>query len=80
MGQHTYGGGSLCAYPKSKRRAMLAQAVLECEGVLRHTAHALGYHRSHMYRLIDEYRLWPVVNKIRKRRIAREARERRRRK
>lgn len=69
--------GSLCAYPKNERRPILAEAVLECEGNLTHVAHDLGYHRSHIYRLIDEYRLWPVVNKLRRRRLEREARERR---
>lgn len=71
--------GSLCAYPKSQRRAKLAESVVECEGKLLHVAHELGYHRSHIYRLIDEFRLWPIVNKIRKQRLEREARERRRR-
>lgn len=70
--------GSLCAHPKQLRRAKLAEAVVSCEGKLLHVAFELGYHRSHIYRLIDEYRLWPVVNRIRRQRLEREARERRR--
>lgn len=70
--------GSLCVYSRRQRRVILADSVLHCEGKLIHVAHDLGYHRSHIYRLIDAYRLWPVVNKIRKRRLEREARERRR--
>lgn len=56
---------------------MLAHAVVEAEGKLLVVAHDLGYHRSHIYRLIDKYRLWPVVNKVRKRRLLKEAKERR---
>ena len=68
--------GSLCAHPKSERRVILARTVLECEGKLMHVAHELGYHRSHIYRLIDKHRLWPVVNRVRVERLEREARER----
>ena len=68
--------GSLCAHPKTKRRVILARTVLECEGKLIHVAFTLGYHRSHIYRLVDEYRLWPVVNRVRIERLQRESRER----
>lgn len=70
--------GSLCEYPYAERRAILARCVLDCDGVLMHVAHDLGYCRSHLYRLIDEHRVWPVVNRARLRRIERERRERRR--
>ena len=70
--------GSLCAYPPSERRLALATSLEEHEGNLRHTAHALGYHRSRIYQLVYQYRLWPVINRLRTKRLERKARERRR--
>ena len=71
--------GSLCAHPRAIRRAKLAEVVVDCEGKLLLVAYELGYHRSHIYRLIDQHRLWPLVNRTRRQRLEREARERRRR-
>ena len=70
--------GALCAYPPGERRAVLAASLVENEGVLRHVAWDLGYHRSHIYRLIYQYRLWAVTNRLRIKRLERQARERRR--
>lgn len=70
--------GSLCAYPPKERRLVLAEALRECEGNVLQVAHELGYHRSHIYRLIYQYRLWAVTNRLRKQRLERQARERRR--
>ena len=78
MGQWSL-SGSICAYPPEQRRLVIATVIEEQEGNMRHIAHALGYHRSHMYRLIYKYRLWPVMNKMRKRRIERKQRDRKRR-
>lgn len=50
------------AIAPEKRRTMLAQSIVECQGVVMHAAHHLGYSRSHMYRLLDQYRVWGVVN------------------
>lgn len=70
--------GSLCAYPPGDRRLALASSIEEWEGNILHVAHALGYHRSHIYRLIYKYRLWAVTNRFRRQRLERKARERRR--
>ena len=64
------------AYASGARRLALATAIAEHNGNLRHVAHALGYHRSHIYRLIYQHKLWAVVNSLRKKRIERNARER----
>jgi hypothetical protein len=64
--------GCLSFEPKEKRREMLASAVMEHDGKLVIVAHELGYARSHLYRLVYEHHLWPVVNKVRLERIKRE--------
>jgi hypothetical protein len=46
-------------------RARLASVIQDCEGVLIVVAHREGIHRSHIYRLVKEWRLWPVVNRAR---------------
>lgn len=76
MGQ--FGPGFLMQHTRSERRVILADAVLQCDGKLVHTAHELGYSRSHLYRLIDEHRLWPLINKVRAERLQRERAQRRR--
>ena len=76
MGQHR--AGMLMQHPQEDRRAILARAVVESEGVLVHAAFALGYSRRHLYRLIDQYRLWPIANRMRIKRLEREKRDRRR--
>ncbi len=70
--------GSLCAYPPGERKLALATSIEECEGNLLNVAHDLGYHRSHIYRLIYKYRLWEVTKHFRVIRLERKARERRR--
>ncbi len=70
--------GSLGAYYPKDRRLVLANSIVEHEGNLRHLAHDLGYHRSHIYRLIYHHRLWHLVNRVRRTRLERAARERRR--
>lgn len=70
--------GSLGGVPPNERRPMLAQSVLDHEGNLSLVAYDLGYHRSHIYRLIYQYRLWYIVNTARRTRLERVARERRR--
>ncbi len=77
MGQWSH-AGSLCAYPSDQRRLVLATVIEEYEGNICHVAHALGYNRSHIYRLIYQYRLWVVTNRMRKRRIDRARRNRKR--
>lgn len=76
MGQWS-NAGSLGGVPPNKRRPMLAQSVVDHEGNLRCVAHDLGYHRSHIYRLIYQHRLWHIVNTCRRKRLERVARERR---
>ncbi len=63
MGQ--YGRGFLTQHTPRECRAILAQAVLECDGKLVHVAHQLGYSRRHLYRLVDTHRMWPLINKVR---------------
>lgn len=43
----------------------IVRAIVECNGNLLQSAHHLGIHRSHLYRLIYKLKLWPVVNKVR---------------
>jgi hypothetical protein len=43
----------------------------ENEGVLMRSAHDLGVHRITLYRYIERYELWPVVNRLRRERIER---------
>lgn len=62
------GPGSLNGLTRKEKRLMLARTVIECDGVLSHVAHQLGYHLSHIYRLMHSLKVWPVVNQIRKER------------
>lgn len=75
MGQ--FGGfGSLCEMSYKQKRLMMAQTVVECEGNLRLVAFHLGYHRSHVYRLVEELRMWPVINRVRRERLKKKVRKR----
>jgi len=62
--------------PRGERRRTLALWLAKCEGNLLRTAHTLGIHRSHMYRLVESLRLWPVVNAARAERLTRERAQR----
>lgn len=70
--------GPLSSFPQNQRRIVLAQVVARCEGKIVLVARTLGYHRTHIHRLLYRYRLWHVVNKSRLRRLEREAADRRR--
>jgi len=70
MGQT--GSGCLVSVPRNERRAFLASFLVDADGKLVHAAHYLGYNRSHIYRLIREYKLWPLVNRLRLERMERE--------
>ncbi len=61
----------LLALDEEAGRRALAAAFVECGSKLTPTAHWLGIHRSHLYRLFDQHRMWPVIERLR-----REARER----
>ena len=77
MGQN--GPGCLTSVEtRAQRRAMLAEAVLECEGRVVSIAHVLGYSRSHTYLLLDEYWMWALVNRVRVDRLQRDRQRRRR--
>lgn len=52
---------------REERRAKVAQVIARTDGNLVKTAHQLGIHRSHLYRLIWRDELWPVVNAARER-------------
>ena len=45
---------------------VVVRAVVRCGGNVLKTAHELGIHRSHLYRLIKSFHLWPLVNATRK--------------
>ena len=53
-------------------RRALAETIARCEGKLMHTAAAENIHRSHVYRLVHDLRLWPVVNHARQHRLEQE--------
>lgn len=61
-----YIGGELQRMPPKDRRRKLALVIASCNGNVRRTAHFLGMHRTHLYRLIREHGLYPVVNEARK--------------
>ena len=63
-------------WPAGERRLNLARVIARCEGKLLKAAHHLGIHRSHMYRLVKEYEVWPVVNEARKQRLQKESEHR----
>lgn len=60
------------AWPAVERRRNLALWLARCDGNVLRTAHKLGIHRSHMYRLLYDYKLWPAVNQLRKRKLERD--------
>lgn len=47
----------------------VSKEVQRAEGNLRRAAARLGVSREYIYRLVDQYELWPVVNKARVERI-----------
>jgi len=59
---------------------MLVQYVLDCEGKVVFAAHQIGFARSTFYLMLKEHKLWPLVNKVREERLARELKERQERK
>lgn len=54
-----------------ERRLAVADAVNRADGNLLRAAHILGVRRMTVYRWIREDYLWPIVNRIRKRRYQR---------
>ena len=63
---------AVSAWPRKERRANLARWLARCDGNLLVTSYRLGIHRSHIYRLVSEFELWPVVNELRRRKIERD--------
>jgi hypothetical protein len=53
------------SYTDDKRKTV-AKEIVRCKGNILKAAFFIGIHRSHMYRLIDEYRLWPLINQVRR--------------
>lgn len=49
------------------RRRKVALGLAACKGNVKRAAHFLGIHRSHLYRLINEHGLYPVVLEARRR-------------
>jgi hypothetical protein len=49
----------------------LADTILVTGGNLSKTAYYLGLSRRWVYNLVDDWKLWPVVNEARRLRIAR---------
>jgi len=70
MGQ--VGIGCLEGMSTEQARQVVVEYLVDCDGKLVHAAHHIGYSRSHLYRLVRRYRLWPLVNQLRVERIARE--------
>jgi hypothetical protein len=44
----------------------IAREIVRCKGNILKTAFFLGVHRSQMYRDIEKYRLWPLINQVRR--------------
>ena len=63
-------GGWIWKLPLDERRKTIAMAVAQSDGMLVRAAHRLGIARSHIYRLVAQLELWPVVNRARAQRIA----------
>ena len=54
---------------KATRRQTIGLVIARTEGNLVKAAHQLGIQRSHLYRLITQDQLWPVINRARRRRL-----------
>lgn len=51
--------------PVDERRNTLAVYIARDDGNLKKTAHTIGISRWHLYRLVYQLNLWPVVNAAR---------------
>lgn len=67
--------GVLMTHAEKDRRRVLARYIVECEGNLLKTAWRMGYNRSHMYRLVEQFEMWPLINEVRVRRTQRDWKE-----
>lgn len=54
--------------PKKELARKVALSLAACNGNVKRSAHFLGIHRSHLYRLINQHGLYPVVLEARRRR------------
>ena len=69
--------GMLMEYRAEDRPRKLALLSARTEGNLDALVRLSGYSRRHLYRLIERWKLWPVVNAARVRRLTRNAAEQR---
>jgi hypothetical protein len=69
--------GNLCHFRRASTdsRRKLAETILETGGNLSKTAYYLGLSRNQTYYLVDTWKLWPVVNEARRRRISQRRKE-----
>jgi DNA-binding NtrC family response regulator len=51
---------------RDERRRKLALLLASCEGNVKRAAHFLGISRGHMYRMIHQFRLYPLINEARR--------------
>lgn len=70
MGQG--GDGCLAGMDDEEAKRVVVEYLVDCDGKLVHAAHHIGYSRSHIYRLVRRYKLWPLVNRLRLERVQRE--------
>lgn len=47
-------------------REVIVAALIRCNGYITRAAHQLGIPRRTFYRRLDELRLWPAVNQLRR--------------
>lgn len=57
--------------PIRRRRKYLAKVLWDCEGNIIKAAWYLGIGRTYMYYQIRQFRLWPVINAARIRKLKR---------
>lgn len=66
MGQH----GLSALGNSSDQRALILETAYRNGGNLQKTAHDLGIYRGSLYRIIYKLELWPLINRIRRERMA----------
>ncbi len=69
--------GLLMEYRAEDRPRVLALLFARTEGNIVALGRLTGYSRQQLYRLIDRWKLWPVVNAARLRRLTRTLAEQR---
>jgi len=60
--------GPIAAVDPDQRAMVLAQYIVQANGNVSLAAFLIGLDRKYLYDLFEKYRLWPVINEVRRRR------------